>query len=485
MFHSLIFVVNLWIQTSRPSGAYRIAHHLRNLNWDVEVIDFASQWKFEELCELARSRITSKTKFIGFSHLYSHWPAIMERFSYWLKDEYPDILLISGSNNNPFFETDVIDYYISGYGEKAITSLLHYKFSNGLEPKISILDGKKIIDGIHNYPSYPEKSPMIKYQKRDFIQPEEFLSIEFSRGCKFKCAFCNFPILGVKGDYTRDAEGFREQIIHAYDNWGTKNYIVSDETFNDSTEKIIKYADVVETLPWRPWFSGFIRADLMVSREREREELLRMNFLGHYYGIESFNHETGKVIGKGMQPEKLQNGLIECKNYFSKHGNYRGTISIIIGLPYETVPSMENTINWLENNYIDHCVNSFVMEIPVDNKSRNSTIGLNYEKYGYKMLGDYKVHNGPFKNEILRISKNNLIWESKWMTMEQAVLIKERIENTFTVRDNFSIGDIFLDTNGNVLNLENRFKLTRQDHNDTKDKSNSFMDNYIQKKLSM
>ena len=77
--------------------------------------------------------------------------------------------------------------------------------------------------------------------------------------------------------------------------------------------------DVVETLPWKPYFTGFLRADLLVSRPKDKEELLRMGFLGHFYGIETFNHDTGKIIGKGMNPDKLQQGLIDVRKYLSEN----------------------------------------------------------------------------------------------------------------------------------------------------------------------
>ena len=69
-------------------------------------------------------------------------------------------------------------------------------------------------------------------------------------------------------------------------------------------EKITKFADVVEKLDFVPWFSAYIRADLLIARPRDREELLRMNLTGHYYGIETFNRESGKIIGKGYDTEK-------------------------------------------------------------------------------------------------------------------------------------------------------------------------------------
>ena len=68
-FHCLLFNLNGKLR-QRTSGVHRIASHLRQQNWDAEVIDFAAFWTLEQLQELCRKRITSDTKWIGFSHIW-------------------------------------------------------------------------------------------------------------------------------------------------------------------------------------------------------------------------------------------------------------------------------------------------------------------------------------------------------------------------------------------------------------------------------
>ena len=77
-FHGLIFQVYEHGSTAsspdqdnkyhrRRAGGHRIASFLRSHDWDIEVIDFATEFTFEVLQELCRSRITSKTVFCGSS----------------------------------------------------------------------------------------------------------------------------------------------------------------------------------------------------------------------------------------------------------------------------------------------------------------------------------------------------------------------------------------------------------------------------------
>lgn len=391
MNHGLIFSITQNPFLSRSVGAHRIAHYLRELDWDIEVVDWANWWQLDQLKEFFRSRYSQQTVFVGFSHLFSMWTPMMEEFCHWIKQEYPHIRTISGSAVNPMFESQQIDYYIQGFGEYAIVELLKYIQGNGKSPIFNLAAprGKKIISAIHNYPAFPMKSLMVRYEDRDFIEPHEWLTIETSRGCVFSCAFCNFPVLGVKEDYSRDADDFQLQLQDAYDRFGVTSYIIADETFNDRSDKILKFANVVENLNFPTWFSGYIRADLLISRKEDREHLSRMNFLGHYYGIESFNDKSARAVGKGMDSQRLQEGLIDIKNYFESTGSrrYRGSMGLIAGLPYETQESLDKTFAWLKTHWQGHSFSMHPLLIPTKNSINNdSKISADLQKYGYEII---------------------------------------------------------------------------------------------------
>jgi radical SAM superfamily enzyme YgiQ (UPF0313 family) len=472
-------------QIGRNLGVYRIAHYLREHDWDSEVIDYTLYWTLDELKELSRSRIDKDTKFIGFGHMFSVWSVELENFTEWLKIEYPGVVLISGSGVAPQFKSKCIDYYIQGFGENALLVLLKWLFSNGELPKFSIFN-KKLINGNEMYPSFPMKSLMVKYQDRDYISPDEWLGIEFSRGCKFSCAFCNFPVLGVKGDYSRDALDYYIQVMDAYDRFGVTNYFVSDETFNDRTDKITKFADATQLLPFRPWFSGFIRADLMISRKEEKEELARLGFLGHHYGIESFNKESVKVIGKGMDPQRIKAGLIDTKNYFMNRGLYRGSISLIIGLPEDTVEQTESTINWLKENWRGQSFIPFALEIPVGEFDTPSKISIDYKKYGYTVMDDAIIQSNEGHDMInMKVASILLHWQNKFMNLNQAMDLQEKMyyelfkeENGFTLNC-WGLGSLGID--GGLTNRLNQIaKVSQGDFAVAQPKIQSYKD----KKLS-
>lgn len=377
----------------RPSGTYRIATYLREkYNLDVEVVDFLHSWRYEELKEIVDSRVGPNTRMVGVGGIfYLGTPVIKKIFEY-VKTSYPHVTTAAGSQSLWSIATiPNIDYYVVGYGELGISAILEGNPKYSLvspvahAPKIPIIDCFEIKE----YNAYPWPDLGIDYEDRDFINSHETLSFETSRGCIFQCAFCNFPILGVKHDYTRSAESFKTDLIRNYEKWGTTNYIITDETFNDSVEKVRKYADVVQELPFEVDFTGYIRADLMTQRPHDLDELIRMRFNGHFYGIESTNRESAKAIGKGGDPKKILEGILHAKERFLKEtGHYKGELGFIWGLPGETPETLQWTFDWLDKNWIGEASSWYPLGIPKEGNSliRSNVIGRNLEKFGYKSL---------------------------------------------------------------------------------------------------
>lgn len=426
--HGLLFNVTEHAWLSRSAGIHRIATWLRQHDIDVEVVDWANHWSLDQLKELFLSRVSSKTQFIGFSHMFSIWDDVLEQFCAWVKSQHPDIIIVSGSSVNPLFQSQYIDYYIQGFGENAVIELLKWKLGNGARPRFSLIkiNGRPVINANDAYPSYPMKSLLIEYEDRDFIRPHEWLGIEAARGCKFKCSFCNFPVLGVKGDYSRDADDFKKELQNNYNRWGVTNYNLADETFNDRTEKITKFADVVESLNFRPYFNAYIRADLMINRPQDQQELVRMNVLGHYYGIETFNQQAGKSVGKGMNSDKLKQGLIDAKQYFQSHSNlYRATLGLIVGLPHETLDSLEKTRQWLIEHWQGQGYTVYPLFIPRGELHKPSELSMNYSEYGYREIKNIDKVIHQFNTGHFNL-KNAVAWENDHLNVIEAVRITEQ-----------------------------------------------------------
>lgn len=385
------------MSTKRATGAHRIASFLRQQGYTIDVLDYCTYFTEEELYQYLLANVTSKTKFIGFSGTFfigfPHVVSVSKR----IKKKYKHLVLVTGSQTFEHTADIEADYHVVGYGEKAILAIMrgesikshpivHHADRGQVEGKGSRAVTRNVIYAMHDYPAFPMSDLSINHVERDFIQPNETVTLECARGCIFRCKFCSYPILGVKDDHTIDPQLFRDNLVRNYENWGTTYYNLADETFNDFTTKIIKYADVVESLPFEVNFGGYLRADLLCNAKRtDFEHLARMRFNSHFYGIESFNYESAKAIGKGGDPEKMKDRLLEIQDYFKENnGFYHGHFSIIVGLPHETRETFADSMDWCKKNWQGNGVNIQPLFIYHPTKMESSSIlSKDYKKYGY------------------------------------------------------------------------------------------------------
>jgi hypothetical protein len=469
---------------------------------DIEVVDFAAHWQLEQLKEFTRKSVTNKTIFFGFSTFFSFWNNTLTDFTAWLKVEYPTIKTVIGGQNVLHTAAQNIDIWVDSYGEEAMLALAKTLAGNstaGIIFEPAFFGQKKVIKALHAYPSYTMGDYSVIMEKRDFVQSWEWLTVEFSRGCKFSCAFCNFPILGVKDDTSRSAEGFEYEMRYNYDNFGVSRYYVADETFNDRVEKIAKFADVVEQLDFDPFFSGFIRADLLQTTGMI-EELARMNFGGQYYGVETFNKKSGQVIGKGMDPTKVKRLILDTKDYFKQQDKpYKGTISLIVGLPYSIEQEWYDAMQWLKENWITESLVIFplVVENLEDDREKDHTniskMSQNLQKYGLRRLGSQPVDffgdpTTMYNWKEGNYSSNEVLWEHDTMNIFDAKRIANSLQdaviNEFTL-DCWQIGYPEHAARSKSADLRCNFHLPKSIAVTNLHESNTyFLEEYILKKIN-
>jgi hypothetical protein len=441
--HALLFSSNS-VAYFRNPGVHRVATYLREHGWDVEVCDFTPFWKEDELQEFVRSRVTSSTKFFGFGVFFNFWSESMDRLTLFLKKQWPNIPTVLGGQSAGLTPANNIDYWVDSYGEVAMLELAKSFVGNssaGLKFDFNQLGQRKVIKSLHSYPAYPLDSYKILYEKSDFVQPWEWSTMEFARGCKFQCAYCNYPILGVRGDNSRSAQDFELQMRHNYDNFGISRYWVADETFNDRTEKITKFADVVEQLDFEPFFSAFLRVDLLATQPEQLEQLARMRVGGHFYGVETFNHASAKIVGKGMHPDRIKQTLLDTKEYLNKHIFYRGTVSLIAGLPLESPETFLNGQQWLLDNWDDQAATCWALELEnwdnsqiTHNQTNLSKMSQNLIKYGIRKMDAThdilkSLNEAGYNWKDMGYTPDKLTWEHDHMNIFQAVELADKFQN--------------------------------------------------------
>jgi radical SAM superfamily enzyme YgiQ (UPF0313 family) len=337
--------------TFRGLGPYRVAEIFRSFDWTVELVDFYSLWPTDKLEQYLKLRIKKNTKVVAISTTFSN-PKIISDLIKKIRNINKSIIILLGGQNKIPFDIDW-NFQILGYCEVALPQIIKWLFYDGAKPKITECKNRQFfVNAYAEYPAPNLHAADVEYTATDFIQPYEALSFEISRGCIFSCKFCNFEYTGMKNPSYANFETLKKRLEYNYYNFGLRNYTIADDTFNDNDAKIKILADIVTRLPFEVNFAACIRLDLLASRPQQYDLLKNARVWAHHYGIETFTHEAGKAIGKGMHPDKVKNALWYTREYFLKNiGLYRAGCSMIAGLPYETPDAWYKSNQWYTENF--------------------------------------------------------------------------------------------------------------------------------------
>ncbi len=351
----------------RSLGPYRIASALEDAGYTTFVLDYVIHLSLEEIKQALKPHLNKETLWVGFSSTF-FWKDNTASFNDTLRQKmyYTDIdqinSLISFIKNNsnaklvyggakaPFFLADsLIDYYVVGYSDNSIIELTNsIKNKTELCNKTEIVIDNKIsylIDS-NKYPE-PRLDNITTYwwNKKFNILPNEGLPVELARGCIFKCKFCSYPLLGKKkGTYIRDYAQLKDELIKIWESTGTDSYYFTDDTFNDDNDKIEELHKMMTSLPFKPKFSAYLRIDLINRYPHQADLLSEMGLIGTYLGIETFQPESAKAIGKGLHPNKVKERLYWLREKWYNKVNIGA--GFILGLPYDTHSYFDELLNW-------------------------------------------------------------------------------------------------------------------------------------------
>ena len=387
----------------KHGGVFRIASELRKHGYSsmcIDICTFAHINKIDQLKEVLSNIISDNTLWVGFSTTFfdkvfgfTSNDIEAESFIAFLKSLNPNIKLISGGAK--YFPVEKHDIKIfKSYSDKEIVEFTDWCKNNktsNLEFHTSLINGSEFKDFA---------SSQIKYTNTDLIHHLDALPIEISRGCIFKCKFCAFPLNGkTKGDWIKQGKILLDELNYNYENFGVTHYTFTDDTYNDSLDKL-KYLDdtVFSKLTFKIHYSSYLRLDLLMRFPESIPYLISSGLRSAMFGIESINHQSAKAIGKGVNPYTQFEFIKELKQNDFK--DILITSGFILGLPHDTLDTFKEFEDFLfsDNNYLDSWYINALGIFPPNKSKQNyySEFDLNHEQYGYEMTpnGWYNKNTG-------------------------------------------------------------------------------------------
>jgi hypothetical protein len=399
----------------RHLGAYRIASELKKHGYTVTVIDYLQYMTAEEVVNAISKCLTPETLWVGYSstffYYHGKWKTPIEKMYQTNSKEKMDLIhsyVRKNSNAKIVFggayamlshaDPDV-DYYVVSYADTSIVDLTNYLA--GKKDKLDFftekdIEGKKSV--VIDSGKYPEpKIDELETYFEDFpLIPGEGVPVEFARGCIFKCKFCQYPLIGKqKGTYIRDMHQIRDELVRLWEVHGTDAYYMTDDTFNDDNDKLEEFHKLFTSLPFKPRFAAFLRLDLIDRYPDQADLLLESGLVANFFGIETFNHKSGKAIGKGVHPDRVKERLKWVRKKWE--GKVNTGVGQIIGLPHDDEKYFQELWDFVHSaDYPVQHTSFNALHLADQRKGVNfygSEFSLHPEKYGYKFNDDGHWYN--------------------------------------------------------------------------------------------
>jgi radical SAM superfamily enzyme YgiQ (UPF0313 family) len=396
-------------------GAFKCAHALRKNGYSCLVVGHLSEYSLSELKELLTHALSDRTVLIGFSRTFfknievtvepgSPVPPYNpiphsdmfpqgkqfegEIFAF-VKTIAKNAKIVAGGNisSSKNISNRYVDYVCLGNSEAAIVALAdHLAHGAPLKDQTKNIHGRILLDG-SKYLGYDFALEDMAWLDTDVVN-HKVLPVEIGRGCIFKCKFCSFPLIGKKNlDFVKSTDNLYKELLDNYKNFGIEHYSIVDDTFNDHPEKMKMVLEAIKRLPFNPKFWAYVRLDLLSTRPDAVDMLYDMGVRAFYFGIETLNSKTGRIVGKGYDREKQINTIRyikeKYKNLVTLHGSF------IVGLPNESMESIQRTFDALLSGEIPldtWYVNPLNIR-KTDSNAFSSEFDNYYKDYGYVDTG--------------------------------------------------------------------------------------------------
>jgi len=278
------------------------------------------------------------------------------------KERFGVITMLGGAHgtiltNEVLDENLHIDYVVRGEGEITIRELLREMEGNRNFSQIEGIsyreEGRVVNNKERSLISDLDKNPwparhLLDNSKYLFPVPRKGMQImtdiQTSRGCPYGCIYC-YRMFGRKIRF-RDPGLVVDEIEDSVVRWGVKFISFVDDTFTVNRERVIEICDRIIKRRLKISWACLARVDTL-----EEEMLRKMKEAGCAQistGVESGNQEVLDRVGKGTILEQY----VEAYQLLKKIGfETRG--SFILGLPYENVETMRNTIDFAKKLQLD------------------------------------------------------------------------------------------------------------------------------------
>jgi hypothetical protein len=400
-------------------GSFELRRRIESRGHSATIIDWFTHWSEGELKEVVKKVFAGETDpVIAIStpfnaiDVYNLRPVLK-----WALEKYPNIKIIhGGSRNYDESLSDLIDVFFLGRSMEMFDAWLDNK---DLTPYIERTDPLVLA----NY-NFNEKidNPVVPITKDDdCLSNKDILGFEVGVGCKFNCTFCNYELRNAKITKLADPLELRNYLQEAHSKYGISNFFASDDTLNETDEKLEIVLEAMSGLDFHPEITAYARLDLITSRKQQLELLGKIKFRSLFFGIESFNPEASKAVRK---KSGLGNNYETLKNIRDISPDTYTVGGMIVGLNKDSEQSIFESVDRVINEKLLSSFQFGALSITrptgIIGADFYSDLDKDPEKFGYKIIDVINFHHGN-KNMA------SYAWQSDWTDSTKANDLTNRL----------------------------------------------------------
>ena len=335
---------------SPPLGLCYVAAAFREAGAEVILLDYIVEKYAPE--KMRRSLEEFQPDAVGTTAVTMNFKGAAEILSD-VKTFFPDLVTIIGGPHVTFDSADTLRQYpaidVVALGEAESTikeftpQILNRKAWHSIQG-ISFLDGETLINNERR--EFIKDLDSIAQPVRDILSVSRYLALGFpvsiitSRGCPYRCIFCQGTrMVGHKIRY-REAEQIADEIENILA-LGFRRINIADDFFTSSKKRVRLLCEEIKRRNIKFEWAAFARVN-SVSHEL-LEMMMEVGCDTISFGLESGNEEMLERVEKHMKLDQARKAAKICKevgmNVFS---------SFIVGLPGETKETLQETRDFAE-----------------------------------------------------------------------------------------------------------------------------------------
>jgi len=377
----------------RSMGSFELRRRIESRGHSATIIDWFTHWSLDDLKGVVEYELAGHVDpVIAISTPFNAVDVYKIRpLLQWATEKYPQIKIIhGGSRHYDDSLKDIVDVFFLGRSMKMFDAWLDNKdLSLFTEQHNPLVLANHIFDEKIDNPVIPV------LKEDDCLTPKDILGFEVGVGCKFNCTFCNYELRNAKITRLADPLELRNYFEESHAKYGITNYFASDDTLNETDEKLEIVAEAISGLKYHPNITAYARLDIITGRKQQFDLLKHIKFRSLFFGIESFNPEASKAVrkksGLGDNYETLKHIREISPDTYTVGG-------IIVGLNRDSEQSIRDSIERVINENLLNSLQIYPLSITrptgIIGADFYSDLDKDPEKFGYKIVDTLRFHHG-------------------------------------------------------------------------------------------